>query len=154
MSRIADSVYLTPKKEFYEKLKEVAKARGVTIEMISRVVLNQNSSYVSKSLTNRRIPEAHFYTLCDWMGAREGCERYLVNDEEEVTVEDLEKDQEDIKTALIDLIEINKSILAELQRINYVSQEIRTATRLTANNTLNSKGTLEDLLKELGGSEE
>lgn len=146
-----DATYITIKRGFYDLVKAEAARRDLPLVMISRVVLGESDTYLSNALGKGRITEEYYGRIIDWLGIQEDYDKYiLVDGEDDVYVEP----QNALTEAIKELVKVNQSILEELQRVNYVTQEIRTATRLTANNTLNSKGTLEDLLKELGGSEE
>lgn len=142
-------VYVSLKASFYELIKEKVKLAGITCEMLSKVVLQQRSGYLSGALnkTPSRLIESDYVKLLQWAGIPlTDYKLYIYEGVVEDTTEEVQPAASD------DLIQVNKEILKELQIINMVLQEVRTACRLTANNTLNTKCAVEDMFKELGGA--
>ena len=126
MGRISGAVYLAINNEFKADLWQKIKERGLTMQAVSRVVLNAKDSYLSGALKNTpaRLPEEYYAKLIDWAGMQEDYDKYIV-DESAYTPDIPAEQGENYK----ELIEVGKQILAELKIINAVMQEVRTATR-------------------------
>ena len=146
MGRISGAVYLAVSDDFKAELWKKIKERGLTMQAVSRVVLNAKDTYLSGVLkhTPARIPEEYYAKLIDWAGMQEDYDKYII-DEDAVTPEIPAEQADSYK----ELIETGKQILAELKIINAVMQEVRTATRYTAHNTQETKSLVDEIAKEV-----
>lgn len=141
-----DATYISVKRGFYDLVKAEAAKKNLTLVMISRVVLGENDTYLSSALGKGRVTEEYYGKLIDWLGIQEDYDKYILAEGEEDVYEE---PQSGLTEAIKDLVKVNQAILEELQRVNYVTQEIRTATRLVAKNTQDTKTICDEIFMEV-----
>lgn len=141
-----DATYISVKRSFYDLVKQEAAKKNLTLVMISKVVLGENDTYLSSALGKGRITEEYYGKLIDWLGIQDQYDNFILAEGEEDVYE---TPQDDLMATLKELVKVNQAILEELQRVNYVTQEIRTATRLVAKNTQDTKSICDEIFMEV-----
>lgn len=141
-----DAAYISVKRGFYDLVKAEAAKKNLTLVMISRVVLGENDTYLSSALGKGRVTEEYYGKLIDWLGIQEDYDKYILAEGEEDVYEE---PQSGLTEAIKELVKVNQAILEELQRVNYVTQEIRTAARLVAKNTQDTKTICDEIFMEV-----